>query len=97
MLRGFDECILNGITDFEIGSRFKIFRCKHYVYCPLCGWRCKSEEGLLEHLNQVDDDEVGVCEGHFYHGHDGVVVVKNELKYWSLYEKMNEEDGEIDG
>ena len=86
--RGYDDCLLNGITDFEGGSRFKIFRCKHFVYCPLCGWRCKSEEDLLVYPGRKNDDGVFVCEGHFYHGDAGLCVVRNELKYWKLYNKQ---------
>jgi hypothetical protein len=86
--RGRDNCSSTyGITDFDIVDDKKIFRCDHYVYCPLCGWRCESEEDLERHLNATDNDGKRICEGAWRYGAYGINQVKNELKYWRLYKK----------
>lgn len=79
-----DSCSGNfGITDFD--GEFKIWRCDHYVYCPLCGWRCKNVKELKEHINCYDSEQNRmVCEGYWRYGDVGVSQVKNEIKYFEL-------------
>ena len=85
-----DDCSFkNGITD--VSGEFKIFRCKHYVYCPLCGWRCDSVESLEKHLDMTDDYGKHLCEGLWRYGYYGVEQVKTEIKYWKLYKKQEAE------
>lgn len=86
--RGRDSCTsTHGITDIDIVDERKIFRCEHYVYCPLCGWRCDSEEDLERHLDATEDNGRRICEGFWRYGASGINQVKNELKYWKLYKK----------
>jgi len=79
-----DECSGSyGVT--ELDGQHKIWRCQHYVYCPLCGWRCKDIPDLKRHLEIWDSETNGyVCEGWWRFGHEGVAQVKNEIKYWEL-------------
>ena len=85
-MRGLDSCTgRNGITDYDIVDDRKIYRCDHYVYCPLCGWRCESEEDLEKHLDAIDYDGKRICDGFWRYGAYGINQVKNELKYWKLY------------
>ncbi|KKL52587.1 hypothetical protein LCGC14_2283950 [marine sediment metagenome] len=87
-----DDCTSGqGITDFDLGQ-FKIFRCDHYVYCPLCGWRCSSVEDLEKHIDIVGENGRHLCDGHWRYGFEGVQQVRNEIKYWKLYKK-NEVSG----
>lgn len=88
LFRFADECSCqNGITDVD--GQFKVFRCKHFVYCPLCGWRCKSVENLKEHLNLIGEDGKRFCVGWFYYGQYGVDQVLNEIKYYNLYKEKD--------
>lgn len=77
-----DSCSFqNGITDF--GGRFKIWECKHNVYCPLCGWRCKDVETLDKHLEMIVDGK-RICSGLFFYGNYAIEQVQNEIKYWRV-------------
>lgn len=85
-----DNCTSQqGITDID--SQFKIFECKHYVYCPLCGWRCKDVEDLEKHISYIKSDGIKFCEGHWRYGYYGVQQVINEIKYWKLYKENKKE------
>jgi hypothetical protein len=88
-IRGRDNCSsTNGITDFDIVDDRKIWRCEHFVYCPLCQWRCDSEEDLEKHLYATDNDGRRICEGAWRYGASGINQVINELKYWKLLKQV---------
>lgn len=88
-VRGRDSCTsTHGITDYDIVDDRKIYRCNHYVYCPLCGWRCESEEDLEKHLDATDYDGKRICDGAWRYGASGINQVKNELKYWRIYQRQ---------
>ncbi len=84
-LRGWDDCQgMGGLTDFS--GQFKIWKCDHYIYCPLCGWRCKDVDELKKHLEGFSslNSDRRLCDGFFYYGQYGIDIVINEIKYFKL-------------
>lgn len=81
--RGDDDCSgKNGLTPFS--GQFKIWKCNHYIYCPLCSWRCENIGELKHHLESMTDTKRS-CDGFYYYGQYGVDCVLNELLYYEFY------------
>lgn len=86
-MRGRDECSGGfGITPFS--GQHKIWKCEHYVYCPLCGWRCDDVADLKKHLQGITSEGKMYCEGWFYFGCHGADQVLNEIKFYELKQKL---------
>jgi hypothetical protein len=94
MIRGYDECqSRTGITDHDIGSDFKIWKCEHYVYCPFCHWKCDSVTDLKKHLESIGQDGRHICEGWFRYGINGINQALLEIKYYNALKSNSEPKG----